>query len=243
MIRFIGKRILSSFKNLLYPPLCLHCNRSIQGEHAHLCAGCSAQLELIEPTERCPLCFSGDFCPVRLNCSQCRFESPVLDKVAAAFDHTGPAATLVKKFKYSNQPYLAKGLAAYMAMQFVHLNWPLPDLIVPVPLSFTHWLSRGYNQTELLACSLSSILECPVGNLIKRRSGDYSQAGLKKKERLKLDSENFQLRKGANVADQTILLLDDVITTGRTLRCCAEVLLEGCPTAIYGLTVCRAVDL
>src|SRR5262245_34544757 len=115
--------------------------------------------------------------------------------MAAVFDHIGPAATLVRKFKYSNQSYLAKGLAGFMALQFIRLNWPMPDLIVPVPISTAHWFDRGFNQSYLLARSLSDLLSCPVADILKRRSGDYSQAGLKRSDRLKLEKESFLLKK------------------------------------------------
>ncbi len=45
--------------------------------------------------------------------------------------------------KYSNQPYLAKGAGAYLAVQLMNLEWPMPDVIVPVPLTLVHCISRG----------------------------------------------------------------------------------------------------
>ncbi|MBA2728458.1 MAG: ComF family protein [Parachlamydiaceae bacterium] len=240
-LKQVSKKVLTSFKDLLYPPLCLHCEISIKNHYLHLCDECHSLLELIDPTERCPLCFSADYSAERLSCSHCHFQDPLFNHFAAAFDHMGPAATIVRKLKYANQPYLAKGIAAFMALQLLQMNWPLPDFIVPVPLSFSHWLDRGYNQTFLIAQSLSEILSRPVADIITRRSGDYSQAGLKRVDRLKLDSGSFKLKKNASVADKNILLIDDVMTTGRTLRCCGEVLLEACPQSIYAMAVCRAV--
>jgi competence protein ComFC len=196
---------------------------------------------LIDPAGRCPLCFSSDYCPERVSCRHCRFQDPLLNHFAAAFDHIGPAATIVRKLKYGNQPYLAKGIAAFLALQLIRLDWPLPDLIIPVPLSFSHLLERGYNQTLLIARSLGEVLSRPVADVLTRRSGDYSQAGLKRTDRLKLDSGSFKLKNTVSVADKKILLIDDVMTTGRTLRCCGEILLEACPLSISAMTVCRAV--
>jgi ComF family protein len=127
-----------------------------------------------------------------------------------------------------------------MAMQFIDLGWPIPDLIVPVPISWTHWLGRGYNQSLLLAEVISSILGSPVKDIIKRQSGDYSQAGLSRSSRLKLSKGNFSLKPNADVADRVVLLIDDVMTTGSTLRRCAEQLLIQCPREIYALTLCCA---
>lgn len=235
------KQILTSFQDLIFPPLCLHCDIPIDGQYLHLCAHCHSQLELIDPLGRCPICFSNEFCNEKASCSDCRSQDTLLHHCASAFDHTGPAATIVKKLKYNNQFYLAKGIAAFVALQLIRLDWPLPDLIVPVPLSFSHWLLRGYNQTFLIAQSLGEILSKPVGDVLERRSGDYSQAGLKRSDRLKLDSSSFRLKKPDEIADKNILLIDDVMTTGKTLRCCAEVILEASPQSIYGMSVCRAL--
>lgn len=143
--------------------------------------------------------------------------------------------------KYGDQPHLAKGAGAFLAMQFIQLQWPIPDLVIPVPMSFTHWFDRGYNQSELLARQFAQIIGVPCQNGLKRHSGDYSQAGLTLTQRKELNSERFCLRENQNLTDKTILLVDDVMTSGSTLRKCAEVLFEMYPQSIYALTFCRAL--
>lgn len=239
------KQILSSFGkafvNLVYPPLCLHCKGGMQQDSNLLCNECLAFLELINPSERCPYCFSIDFCPERRVCADCIRRPPILNGIAAAFDYFGPASTLVRKLKYGDLPYLAKGCGAYLAAQFLCLEWPMPDVIVPMPIAFSHWLERGYNQSLLLAQSLAAILHCPVQEALVRESGDYSQAGLTRQQRIQLDGACFRLKPNLQLRDKSVLLIDDVMTTGSTLRKCAEVLLEDQPESIYGLTFCRAI--
>lgn len=232
--------LLAPFINFVYPPSCLHCATSIY-EEGSFCKACGMQLELISPEERCPYCFSNDYDPNRRICYPCFLEKPILKRSAAAFDYHGPAATLVLKMKYSNQPFLARGAGAYLAVQFLNLAWPLPDLIVPVPLTLVHRISRGYNQSLLLAQSLGSILQCPVQEVLDRRWLDYSQAGMSKNQRLRLDRSSFLLRKKIDLRDKVVLLIDDVMTTGRTMNCCADILYEGFPTAVYGLTLCKSL--
>lgn len=198
-------------------------------------------MELIEPLERCPYCFSADFVPEKLICLNCIKSPPLLNGVATAFEYAGPAACLIRRLKYSDQSYLAKGLGAYLAAQFLHLNWPMPDFLIPVPIAFTHWIDRGYNQSELLAYSMADLLKCPVKNALKRKSGDYSQAGLSRKQRMQLDGALIYLKKDQQLQDKCLLLVDDVMTTGSTLRKCAEALMEDCPSSIYGMSVCRAL--
>jgi len=236
------KRIFDAFLNLIYPPICLHCNSKLSDPSTLLCAQCLSLLELVDPQERCPLCFSVNYCTKKRRCDECYKRHPILNGLAASFDYLGPAATLVKKLKYSNQTYLAEGCGAYLAAQFLSLEWPMPDLIVPVPIAFTHLFERGFNQSLLLAENLAKILQCPVVQPLKRTSGDYSQAGLNKMQRLKLEGSTIYLKKKQVLQDKRILLIDDVTTTGSTLRKCAEALLEGYPTSVHALCVCKALE-
>jgi ComF family protein len=162
-------------------------------------------------------------------------------RVGAAFDYLGPAATLIKKLKYGNQPHLAAGAAAFLVAQLDRLEWPLPHAIVPVPLSLTHWIDRGYNQSQLIAEKMSEFLNVPVLNVLKRYSGDYSQAGLSLSQRRELEGKSFKLKNSFPIRDKTLLVIDDVMTSGSTLRKCGEALLEGYPGDLYGLAFCRAV--
>lgn len=233
--------LLTSLMNLLYPPICLHCRETKENPSLIFCKSCANMLQLIDPSQRCPLCFSVDVSSREAICQDCLQSNPPLNGLASAFDYLGPAATLIRHLKYADQPYLAKGIGGYLAAQFLRLGWPLPDLVVPIPLAFTHWLNRGYNQSELIGKHFCEILDIPFEDILKRKSGDYSQAGLSKKQRLALGGEKIYLKRREKLYDKRILLIDDVMTTGTTLRRCAETLMEDCPSAIYGLTVCRSI--
>ncbi len=235
--------MLSSILSLLYPPLCLHCRESLEKGNPIFCKGCLEQLELIDPTSRCVVCFSTINQTVGKVCPRCLHKGQrTISQLAAVFDYMGPASTLIKCLKYSQQPYLAKGAGAFLVAQWVRLEWPLPDLIVPVPMAFTHWLERGYNQSALLAEIVAEALDRPLAEPLKRSSGDYRQAALNQQQRKKLTASRFHLNPKISLLDKTILLIDDVMTTSTTLEQCAQVLLEGHPKRIYGLTVCKALD-
>ena len=243
-IQFMVKvltQILRSFGNLLYPPTCLHCQTGLYQDRDMFCHECSFLLELIDPQERCPYCFSELENPEKHICAFCYKNPPLLNRIASAFDYIGPPATLIRKLKYANVSYLAKGAGAFLAAQFLTLEWPMPDWIIPVPLPFMRKFERGYNQSLLLAQSVSQILNVPIIETLKRRSDDLSQAGLDRTQRLRLTGETFYLKNKKPLQDRRLLLIDDVMTTGSTLRKCAETLLEAYPSEIYGLTVCRAI--
>lgn len=239
--RHLPKQCRQALLHILYPPICLHCREPLDEGSTLFCHHCHQILELICPQERCPYCFSSEYSPKQLVCSECSRHAPILNRIAAAFDFVGPAADLVRTMKYGNRSYLAKGAAAFMAAQLVRLNWPLPDIIIPVPIPLTRWIQRGYNQSFLLAESLAELLDRPVQQALHRSSGDYSQAGLRRCQRILLSSQSFELVKEQKLQDKCLLLIDDVITTGSTLRSCAQVLLDEYPGSIYGLTLCRAI--
>lgn len=161
--------------------------------------------------------------------------------MASAFDYDGPAASLIKRLKYSNQPYLANGMAGFLVTQFDRLQWPIPDALIPVPISFTHRMERGYNQSALLAKEMGALLKRPVWDILRRQSGDYSQAALNFDQRRGLEVKNFKMKLNCPLEGKMLLVVDDVMTSGSTLRRCAEVLQEQHPGSLYALTFCRTI--
>jgi competence protein ComFC len=235
----ILKTFGKSFLDLIYPPLCLHCNACLEKECGLFCHSCLFLFEKIDPAERCPYCFSDGYIQNDKCCAECKKRPKKTKRMASVFDYEGPPATLVKHLKYGGQPYLAKGAGALMAMQFFALNWPLPDFIIPMPMSRLRKMERGYNQSELLAESLAELIDRPVCNVLKRKGGDFSQAGLDHYQRLQLKNDLFYVKDGDMLHDKVVLLVDDVMTTGSSLNCCAEALMPAFPQDIYALTFCK----
>ena len=170
----VWESLKHSLYHLLYPSNCLHCHELLAPDSSVLCASCGSLLELLERQDRCKHCFN--LKPPDLSyCPHCAKNPSLFFRTAAAFDYLGPAASIIKKLKYGGQPHLAKGAGAFMIAQFTQLDWPIPDAIIPVPISFGHWLDRGFNQSELLANELGSALQVPVWNAIKQ-NGSVTQS-------------------------------------------------------------------
>lgn len=238
----IIKKVPKSISYLLFPPLCIHCQLSLDDGSPVFCHTCLQQLELINPDQRCPYCFSFDFDPsIESCCRDCRNKNHSLHRMASAFDYEGPAATLIKQMKYHGQTYLAEGAGAFLVAQFVRLNWPLPDLIIPMPMATLRRIERGFNQSQLLADEVARILDRPLLDILRRKSGDFSQAGLNYDQRLQLRDDAFRVKTKENLKDKIILLIDDVMTTGSTLTRCGDAIMAHYPAQVYGLTVCRAI--
>lgn len=227
--------------HLIYPTQCLHCQQLLPPESLVLCSDCASLLQLIDPEERCPACFNPYTEEGVQICQECLHCPSFYTRMGAGFDYEGPAASLVKRLKYGNRPYLAQGMAAFLIAQLDRLDWPLPDALIPVPLSFTHWLERGYNQSALLAEEMGRMLQRPVWDVLQRRSGDFSQAALTLEQRKALAGSRFKLKPNHSLQDKVLLVIDDVLTSGSTLQRCAETLSVEYPASLYALTFCRTL--
>lgn len=233
-------RLWESLLALVYPKICLHCNSIDVTSESVLCNVCSVNMEFIQSSVRCKLCFETLDNQTNSYCHRCYHKKNSFYALAAAMDYEGPAASLVKHFKHGGKYYLADGMGAMMAVQWNQLGWPQPDCLVPVPMSASHLIKRGYNQSLLLAKSLGKFINSPVVEALGRYSGDYSQAGLTRQQRLSLNNESLVLKDKFAIKEKIVFIIDDVMTTGSTLARCAEVLAQGSPRAIYGLTFARA---
>ena len=206
----MGKTALLSALKFLFPPLCWHCNEPAPFSHS-LCSACLAFLA--------PLSSSSD---------------PLI-----TFEGEGPAWTLIQALRSGKAPHLAEGLAGYMALQLLHSHHPLPDFIIPVPQSLFRSLQIGYNPRYLLAHHLGKILNRPVLSLLKRSPQLLRQTQLPLDRRRLLSASHFQWRKPFPLHEKTILLVDDLIGTGATLRCCAQRLNEAFPLKIIKMAAVR----
>jgi ComF family protein len=141
--------------------------------------------------------------------------------------------------KYRRDVALGDALASQMLQYVGTLNWDI-DMIVPIPLGRQRYKERGYNQVGMIAKPLALALGVEFApKVLTRCKETRSQVGLSKQERQKNVAGAFQAWAGVN--GKTILVLDDVSTTGSTLSASAEALLSAGAKDVYALTVARAL--
>lgn len=174
-------------------------------------------------------------------CSQCDHNPlPYLDSIrsVALFEDT-PLRPAIHHFKYHNHRILGQDFAPLLAKCYGDSQLET-DVIVPVPLHPSRYKERGYNQSELLANSLAALINQPVDKktLIRRRA-TKTQVSLNAAERHKNVAAAFACTSNA-LSDKSILLIDDVCTTGATLNACAQALKGAKARSVYGLTLARA---
>jgi len=190
----------------------------------------------LDPHERCPICFQLLEDP---DCTACKTNCAGL-RLAAVFSYDSPASGLIKQLKYGAREELAPVMAAWMLVHLHDLGFSWPDAIIPVPQSFPRRLVRGYNPSYQLAASLSTLMRVPLLRPLSRTWKAFPQAGKEAKERIQMPHDEFSLRPTRALADKTLLLIDDVITTGTTIRSCAAALQPSFPRALYALSFCLA---
>jgi ComF family protein len=143
------------------------------------------------------------------------------------------------RLKYQRDVALGEALAVHLIACFNSLKWQV-DLVVPVPLGVARRAQRGYNQAALLAKPLALACELAYrpAAIIKARE-TLSQVGLSVDQRWKNVYGSFSAREPA-VRGRTILLVDDVATSGATLSACAVALRAAGAKEVYALTLARA---
>lgn len=217
----------------VFPKTCVACGSfTAEDDYAYMCRECFAGAK------------RNDF---RSDEPRAGFAANGLDRLLAAASFENPIVEkAVKAFKYKFVADLAFPLSALMldylkeaAAGFdVAADSPV---FVSVPLSRRRLNWRGFNQAELLAREISSALNCEFKpDLLKRSHNSVNQADVESKEaRLENVKENFSFG-GGDIAGRTVVLVDDVCTTGATLNECAKVLKKAGAGRVIGFVLARS---
>jgi len=160
-------------------------------------------------------------------------EAPVPQPHIAYGAYVPPLKQVLFQIKYHRARSLALALGAYLGQWYAQ-HWPLPDLLVPVPLHPTRQAERGYNQAELLARGMAQSLERPVCRALNRIRDTPALHTLSAPERQTQMQDVFALapKPAKALQAQRILLVDDILTTGTTLLQAAKVLHTQSPKVI-----------
>lgn len=209
----IKKTILDA----LFPEnaVCISCGRETAADSDGFCADCRSGLEVFNAAE----------------------PPKHVDGYAAAYVYNDVSSRMIKRLKYNNARYLAKPLADALS---IPEGWTF-DAVVPVPLYYRRERKRGFNQSEIIAKRLSERIgvELDAGLLIRTRNTGQqtrlTEAGRKRNVKGAFASDD-------SAAGKSLLLVDDVRTTGATLSECAAELKKHGASKVYAITVCCAFE-
>ena len=206
--------------NTIWPPVCLVCGQGSDTGH-DCCSGCRADMPAIDGYCRtCGL----ELARTVETCGDCVGRPPPFDRAVAGFGYRAPIASLVQRFKFDGDLAAGRVLARVLAERLVEMRAARPDLMIPVPLNWRRHWRRGFNQAELLCRDLSRHFGgLPWADALKRARPTVTQSELPADRRAGNVKGAFavaRLQPGLRHA----VLVDDVMTTGATLRECARVL-------------------
>lgn len=236
--------------DVLFPPVCLVCRKRLDrckttnlsestniNNFSFLCSCCSLKIK-INDTAFCPVCSR------RLpeNKKTCHQESSFI-LAAAGFYGDETLDTLIALLKYRKIKTAALPLGEILTRYLIRnlkleiRNW----VLIPVPLHWRKEKERGFNQAGLIADCLSKNIGLPViKNALKRTKNTASQVELKDKEKREFNVQNcFVVLKPELLSGKNIILLDDVFTTGATMREAAAIIKKAGAKKIIGLVVAK----
>ncbi|HNR07915.1 MAG TPA: ComF family protein [Saprospiraceae bacterium] len=197
---------------MFFPRICLACDKNLQARGHLFCIHCSYTIAITDQWKKPENEFTEKFAG-RLK----------LEQGAALYRFVpgGQLQQVIHKLKYQNRPDIGIHLGRTAGHQ-IHRYWPLPDLIVPVPLHPKKYWQRGYNQAEQIARGIGEITGIPVlPNALEKTGYTRSQTRLHRLERMQNMEKSFVQHPSVKMIGKHVLLVDDVLTTGATLEACA----------------------
>ncbi|MCC6499336.1 MAG: ComF family protein [Anaerolineales bacterium] len=219
--------------DLLFPPVCGGCGRS----GSRWCAECRGRVSRIRKPfcEKCGIPTRGSEI-----CEKCKSNPPAYRALRSWAVFDSPVQNALHAIKYRRNIGLADALAADL-VEFVRaLQWTA-DLLIPAPLGKARLKERGYNQVGLVARPLAYELGIEYApNGLRKTRETRSQVGLSAAERQANVAQAYQADPSA-VKRKSILLMDDVATTGSTLASCTAALMSAGAAEVQALTIARAL--
>jgi ComF family protein len=238
-----GRNLLAGARDLVYPGHCMLCGRSLPPTQEHFCGVCRVDA-LTDPHESCPRCAGtvGPFATPTGRCRTCRDESFAFERVVRLGPYDGLLREVVLRLKQQTAEGLAELLGAIWAEQaaarFAALH---ADVLVPVPLHWMRRWRRGYNQSAALSQGLSLRLRLPCQSSWLRRIRNTPRQTSQTLAGRKMNVRGaFRARGGAALKGRSVLLIDDVMTTGATASEAARALRDGGAGRVVVAVVARA---
>ena len=227
-----------SFLDFLFPEKCLGCGQTGK----YFCEKCASKIELIDKPI-CPVCVNpSPFGQTHPRC-QTRY---AIDGLTSVFAYSGIIRQTIKQLKYRVHFDLAGDLVTLILNSIkVKPNFKLDlkkTVVVPVPLHRWRRDWRGFNQAGLLAKILARELDLSFcEDLLVRKHYTQPQTGLKKEDREKNVKNAFEVNRAYKTYKtyKNVFLVDDVWTTGATMKICANLLKRNGFKKVWGLTVAR----
>jgi competence protein ComFC len=243
-VSFIG--FLEQLLNFVYPQeiCCTFCSTPMkEAAGVGICAKCASLLTFISDNI-CSICgrpYPQEY--VDDICNECKGRNMHFDGGCTVFEFTGLVQEILHRLKYDGESLLATPMGMLMAYRLKKMRWDI-DFIVPVPLHHERLKIRGFNQSFLMAEVVGR--ECGIdvldGILIRERYTE-SQVNLSRLERIHNVRGAFGVKNDTKLKKKSILIVDDIMTTGATLDECSRILKENGASKVYCITAACPINI
>ena len=218
----------------IFPKECLGCGQ----EDTFLCYKCQLAIPLLKD----PVCFlcNKNF-STRGVCDSCQVDYS-LDQIIIATQYQNTLAEkIISNLKYHFVVELVEPLVGLLSEQIraKQINLILQSaILIPVPIHYRRFLKRGFNQSELIAEKLAELYHCVLEtDVVKRTKNSRPQVGKNRQQRIENVQDSFAVLSSEKVLGKTVVVLDDVFTTGATMNELARVLKNAGAQQVIGLAV------
>lgn len=220
----LARRVVRPILDFALPPRCPGCGAITEEPHL-FCLNCWSGLDFLGPPccSRCALPFEFDSGEEGL-CGACMAEAPVFDRLRAAVAYGEISRKVALRLKYGGRPSHAETLARLMQR---HLDPAADAVLTPVPLHRWRIWKRGYNQAALIAAALARRSATEVRlDLLERIKATPPLKGKSPRQRREAVAGAFRLSEKYKdeVRGRSLILVDDVYTSGATANACARIL-------------------
>jgi ComF family protein len=219
-VRTVASRLFRTVLDFALPARCGGCG-TIVADVDSFCAECWRQLEFLQGgCARCGLPLKATEAEL---CGACLAKPPRLDRIRSAVAYDDISRSIAIRLKYGRRVGLARTMSRYMRPLVGEM--PADALLVPVPLHRSRLWSRGFNQSAIVARELSRRTGVPlsVDALIRARRTPPLK-GLNMRQRRRTVAGAFRANRDIDLTGRTVILIDDVLTTGSTANACARAL-------------------
>ena len=229
----------------VWPRSCEICSRPVDRDGRHICSECLMRIPFVKPDGCCRVCgreVEGQ--PFEFLCNECIGpNAPLFDRAASAVRFEDAIRTMVLDYKFNGHLWLKEDFTDWMeAALRARFDVNAVDMVVPMPLSLEHRIDRGYNQCTYLAEGLAGRIGRDfVSGVLASKGGRLRQSGLGEEARRENARDKFYVRDSSLVEGRTVLVVDDIMTTGATLSDCARALKASGAWRVWCVTLAKSI--